>query len=71
MGLKFLRHFHLNSGSSWDEESLLDKSSDDAKGIMERSLGLLEHKLVRSSNENGNSLILDWASGNLDDLLVT
>ena len=70
VSLKLLGNFHLNSGSSWDEESLLNKSSNNTEGIMEGSLGLLKHKLVGSSNENGNSLVLDWASGNLDDLLV-
>ena len=62
--------FHLNSSSSWNEESLLDEGSDDTEGIMERSLGLLKHKLVRSSNENRNSLVLRWASSDLDNLLV-
>ena len=62
--------FHLDSSSSWNEESLLDEGSDDTEGIMERSLGLLKHKLVRSSNENRNSLVLRWASSDLDNLLV-
>ena len=70
VSLKFLGNFHLNSGSSWDEESLLNKSSNNTKGIMEGSLGLLEHKLVGSSNEDRDSLVLNWASSDLDDLLV-
>ena len=62
--------FHLDSSSSWNEESLLDEGSDDTEGIMERSLGLLKHKLVRSSNENRNSFVLRWASSDFDNLLV-
>ena len=70
MELQLLGDLHLNSGSSRNEISLLDKSSNDTEGIMERSLGLLEHKLVGSSNENRDSLVLSWASSDLDNFLV-
>jgi hypothetical protein len=37
---------------------------------VEGSLGLLEHQLVGSSDEDGDSLALSWASGDLDNLLI-
>mmetsp|Transcript_2008 Transcript_2008/g.2991 ORF Transcript_2008/g.2991 Transcript_2008/m.2991 type:complete len:236 (+) Transcript_2008:430-1137(+) len=37
---------------------------------MEGSLGLLEHKLVGASHEDGDSLVLRGAAGDLDDSLV-
>jgi len=70
VGLKFLRDFHLASGTTWKEGPLLDKGSDDAEGIVERSFSLLEHKLVGTSYEDRDSLVLGGATSDLDDLLV-
>lgn len=69
VGLQFLGDLHLDGSSTWNQESLLDEGSDDTEGVMEGSLSLLEHELVGSSNEDGNSLLLGWASSHLDDLL--
>lgn len=65
---QFLGNFHFDGGSTWNQSLFLDKSSDDTEGIMERSLSLVKNQLVGSSQQDGNSSILGWASSDLYDL---
>lgn len=49
--MKLVSNFHFHTGTAWDQRSLLDESSDDAKSIMKRSFGFFENKLVRGAEE--------------------
>jgi hypothetical protein len=44
--------FHLNAGATGEEGSFLDEGTDDTEGVMEGSLGFLEHEYVGTAEEN-------------------
>lgn len=47
--LQLVRDLHFDASSTGNESLLLDKSSDDAKSIMERTISFVENELVRAS----------------------
>lgn len=69
--LKLVSHFHFHTGTAWDQRSLLDESSDDAKSIMKRSFGFFENKLVRGAEEYWDGLSFVGAASNLNDFAWT
>ena len=71
MLLQLMGDFHLNASSSINERLLFDKSSNDTKGIMEGSIGLIENQLVATSEQDRHSLALVGAAGHLDNLGCT
>ena len=51
MQLKLMSYFHFNACTSWNEGSLLDEGSHDAKSIMERTVSFIKYELVRSTKK--------------------
>ena len=65
--LKLMGDFHFHACATWDQGSLFDKGSDNAEGIMEGAVCLVEHELVRASEQDGDGLALVGALSDLDD----
>jgi hypothetical protein len=61
-------YFHFNTCTSWNKGSLLDESTNDAKGVVERSLSFVKYKLIGASQEYRDSLTLVGAASNLYNL---
>jgi len=64
-------NLHLDAGTSGDERSLLNESTDNTEGIMEGTVGLFEHESVGATEEDGNSLTLVGAFENLDNFVAS
>lgn len=42
------------SSAAGDDESLLDEAPDDAEGVVERTVSLLDHQLVGAADHDGD-----------------
>lgn len=65
---KSVGDFHLNARTAWHKGSFLDEGTHNTEGIVEGTVSLLEHELVGTTEQHGDSFTLVGATGNLNDL---
>merc|ERR1719347_828849 len=61
----------LRGSTTSNQESLLDQASNDTEGVMNGSVSFLQHKLVRTTHNDGASLARCGHPGDLDTLCRT
>jgi hypothetical protein len=69
--LELMGNFHLDTGTSRNEGSFLDKSTNDTEGIMERTVSFLENESIGTAKKDRHGLALVGAAKDLYHLVCS